>query len=124
MTAGVRLHPKDICLLAVTHLGRRDIDPADRAPLRKWRTAEAKRLKRASDGITLGPIRFRQVDELSVREYRDSSPLRVPDSAARRTGSRLPVDRHAWRRWQGAGDFGERPRHPCDAPAGSDSGMR
>lgn len=73
---GDRLNPRHVVVLALT-LDK--LSPMQKGPLRKWRTTERRRLAKVSDGIQLGPIRFVDVDDLKVRDYRSSDPLRIPE---------------------------------------------
>ena len=75
---GTRLQPDEVALVVVTLV---KLDEALRAPLRQWAKQERKRLKKV--GITLGRVRFRDLDSMSVEEYRTSVPLHIPELARR-----------------------------------------
>jgi hypothetical protein len=77
VTAGDRLQPTNVAIIAV--LLEDKIDSANTEPLRAWRLQEKTRLTRASGTITLAPIRFQSLAKLSVRDYRESDPLRIPE---------------------------------------------
>lgn len=54
------------------------LTPEDAAPLRQWRTQERRRLLRVSD-IQLDPIRFRSLDTVGARDYRDSDWMLITE---------------------------------------------
>jgi hypothetical protein len=81
VTDGDKLTPRHVVILALTFSD--SLSPEDRMPLREWHEREAKRLRRATDGMELGPFRFFTVDSVPVRDYRDSDWLRIPELGQR-----------------------------------------
>lgn len=75
VTAGDKLNPKNVALLAMT---LEKLSPGDQRPLRDWRNRERKRLLNISD-ITLSPIRFLTFDKVDVRDYRAADWLRITE---------------------------------------------
>jgi hypothetical protein len=72
---GTRLEPSKVRILAVT-LNKFDRD--DKQALRAWRTAQDKTLRR-NHNISLAAMRYAQLRELTVAEYRGAVQLRVPE---------------------------------------------
>jgi hypothetical protein len=73
--AGTRLAPAKVRIMAVT-LSK--LESNDKKDLRKWQGAQDKVLKRAHH-ISLAPMRYIQLREISVVEYRSAVQLRVPE---------------------------------------------
>ena len=73
--AGDRLAPTRIQIWVVT---TEKLDGTDREALVAWKRQEKKRLKKAA-GIELNPLRWIPIDDMKATQYRNSSPLHVPE---------------------------------------------
>lgn len=72
---GTRLEPTKVRIMAVT---LNKLEASDKHDLRAWRTAQDKILRR-NHNITLNAMRYAQLRDLAVAEYRDAVQLRVPE---------------------------------------------
>jgi hypothetical protein len=70
---GTRLQPKRVRLFIYTDAKTVEVD---KKPLRKWWQSQKKILKQA--GIEQSALRFRFVDDCSLKEYRGSIPISLP----------------------------------------------
>jgi len=73
---GPRLTPKRVRLVVVTDIDFNGVSITKRKPLREQWKSHKRRLRTA--GIEQAPIAFRQLDKMSVNEYRNSVPLNLP----------------------------------------------
>lgn len=69
---GTRLQPKRVRLLIYTDAKAVEVD---KKPLRAWWKSQKKTLKQA--GIEQSPLRFRFVEDCSLKEYRGAIPISV-----------------------------------------------
>lgn len=76
-TAGDRISPKAIELIVITIDD--PLSPAERDPLRKWRTNHKKSFVRETGGGQFLPLRILPLDKISVQDYRESVPLRLDE---------------------------------------------
>ena len=83
-TAGDRLSPQAIELIVITIDD--PLSPAEKDPLRRWRTEHIKTFANATTGGKLLPLRILALSKVSVQDYRESVPLRL-DELQQRPGT-------------------------------------
>jgi hypothetical protein len=76
-TAGDRLSPQALELIVITIDD--PLSPAEKEPLRKWRTEHIKTFAKATAGGKLLPLRILPLSKVSVQDYRESVPLRLDE---------------------------------------------
>lgn len=77
VTEGYRISPRALELLVITIDD--PLSPAEKAPLRKWRTDHVKSFAKATDGGKILPLRILPLEKVSVQDYRESVPLRLDE---------------------------------------------
>ena len=77
VTVGDRISPQALELIVITIDD--PLSPAEKDPLRKWRTAHVKTLAKATAGGKLLPLRIVPLSKVSVQDYRESVPLRLDE---------------------------------------------
>lgn len=77
VTAGDRISPQAFELIVITIDD--PLTAAEREPLRQWRNAQIKTVARATAAGKLLPLRILPLDKVSVRDYRESVPLRLDE---------------------------------------------
>jgi hypothetical protein len=75
--SGDRLSPKALDLIVVTIDDA--LSPAEKHPLRKWRSEHVKTFAKATGGGKLLPLRILPLNKVSVQDYRESIPLRLDE---------------------------------------------
>lgn len=76
-TVGDRLSPEALELIVITIDD--PLSPAEKDPLRKWRTERTKAFAKATGGAKLLPLRIVPLNKVSVQDYRESVPLRLDE---------------------------------------------
>ena len=77
VTVGDRISPQALELIVITIDD--PLSPAEKDPLRKWRTAHVKTLAKATAGGKLLAVRIVPLSKVSVQDYRESVPLRLDE---------------------------------------------
>jgi len=78
---GEPLYPKSVEIIVVTL--DEPLRGEEAAPLRQWRYGERGPFTKACEGATLLPLRFLPLETISVRDYRESHFLRIPELGQR-----------------------------------------
>lgn len=73
--SGDRLSPQALELMVITIDDA--LSPAERLPLRTWRTEHVRAFSTATGGGRLLPLRFLTLAKVSVQDYRESVPFRL-----------------------------------------------
>jgi hypothetical protein len=74
---GDRLNPQALEVIVVTL--DEPFTAAERDPIRKWRESHKRGFLHATNGGKLLPVRFRDLDKLGAKDYREAVPLNLPE---------------------------------------------